>query len=193
MTRLATTLALAALALVPTSGGAAEGDSATLKLTDGSVRVMEPGGEWRALDDPVEVPKGTLVDTTDGRVNITTTGPDGEPQSAWFWEGKFVITRTTGITELRMRGGNFRVCSASGAKAAQRRRKVRRLFGEGKGRFRTRGRFSSATVRGTEWWIEDDCSGTSTIVRKGVVDVRDLVKRRTIRLRSGQRYRAASR
>jgi hypothetical protein len=46
---------------------------------------------------------------------------------------------------------------------------VRRLFGRAHGRFRTRGRNSTATVRGTEWVTEDTCEGTRTQDRKGSV------------------------
>jgi hypothetical protein len=67
---------------------------------------------------------------------------------------------------------------------------VRQLWGNGKGRFRTRGNYSSATVRGTFWLTADRCDGTFTRVRQGVIEVRDLRLRRTIRLRAGQTYLA---
>jgi len=38
--------------------------------------------------------------------------------------------------------------------------------------------------------MEDRCDGTLTIVDSGTVIVRDLVKKKTIKLRSGQRYLA---
>ena len=67
---------------------------------------------------------------------------------------------------------------------------LRRLFGRAHGRFRTRGRNSTATVRGTEWSVVDRCDGTLTTVKRGTVVVRDRVKHRTVTLRSGQRYLA---
>jgi hypothetical protein len=93
-------------------------------------------------------------------------------------------------------GGNFRRCRARSsvvdpATAAQRRRRtVRRLFGNAKGRFRTRGRHSAAVVRGTRWEVRDRCDGTLTIVRSGTVRVTDFRRNRTIVLRAGQRYLA---
>ncbi len=65
---------------------------------------------------------------------------------------------------------------------------MRRLWGRGEGDFRTAGRRSSATVRGTWWLVEDRCDGTLTKVRQGRVDVRDVRLKKTIRLRAGKRF-----
>ena len=73
------------------------------------------------------------------------------------------------------------------------RRKIRRLRGSGKGRFRTRGRYSSATVRGTVWTVTDRCDGTLTKVTRGVVAVRDFRRKKTVRLRAGRSYLAKAR
>jgi ferric-dicitrate binding protein FerR (iron transport regulator) len=59
-----------------------------------------------------------------------------------------------------------------------------------RGRFRTRGRNSTATVRGTRYLVKDSCSGTLTLVRKGSVVVRDLVKHKQRVVRAGHRYLA---
>src|SRR4029079_12448736 len=76
------------------------------------------------------------------------------------------------------------------AHAAAKKPKSRKLWGSGSGSFRTRGQYSAATVRGTEWLVQDSCAGTLTRVRKGVVAVRDNVKRKTIVLRAGKKYLA---
>jgi hypothetical protein len=52
---------------------------------------------------------------------------------------------------------------------------VRRLWGSGRGRFRTRGRYGAATVRGTKWLTLDRCDGTNVRVVRGKVSVQDLV------------------
>ena len=70
------------------------------------------------------------------------------------------------------------------------KRTIRRLRAKAKGRFRTRGRRSAATVRGTSWWTEDRCDGTLTKVQSGKVAVRDFGRRKTIVVRRGQRYLA---
>ena len=72
-------------------------------------------------------------------------------------------------------------------------KRKRRLWGDGKGRFRTKGEFSSATVRGTRWLVEDRCDGTLTRVTKGKVAVRDFVRKRTVIVRAGKQYLAKRR
>ena len=68
--------------------------------------------------------------------------------------------------------------------------KKRRLWGDGKGKFRTEGKHSAATVVGTKWLVQDSCAGTLTKVARGVVSVRDNVKHKTIRVKAGKRYLA---
>jgi hypothetical protein len=48
-------------------------------------------------------------------------------------------------------------------------------------------------VRGTKWLVQDSCAGTLTRVAKGVVAVRDNVRRKTIILRAGKKYLARPR
>jgi hypothetical protein len=71
---------------------------------------------------------------------------------------------------------------------------VRRLWGSSKGKFRTRGQHSAATVRGTRWLTSDRCDGTFTYVAEGgPVSVADFRLRRTIELKEGQSYLARPR
>ena len=67
------------------------------------------------------------------------------------------------------------------------------MWGDGKGKFRTQGEFSSATVRGTRWLVEDRCNGTLTRVTKGRVAVRDFARKRTVIVRAGKSYLAKRR
>ena len=67
---------------------------------------------------------------------------------------------------------------------------VRQVWGDGQGRFRTKGRYSSATVRGTKWLTADRCDGTFTKVQRGVIAVADFPNRRQITLRAGRSYLA---
>jgi hypothetical protein len=67
---------------------------------------------------------------------------------------------------------------------------VRRLWAQGKGRFRTRGRYSAAAVRGTNWLTADRCDGTLTQVKQGKVAVTDLVKHKTVLVPAGKSYLA---
>jgi hypothetical protein len=58
------------------------------------------------------------------------------------------------------------------------------------GKFRTRGRYSAATVRGTAWTTTDRCDGTLVTVQRGTVSVQDLVRHVTVVVRAGHRYLA---
>ena len=74
------------------------------------------------------------------------------------------------------------------------RRVVRRLWGKDKhSRFRTHGRDSVATVRGTKWVTTDRCDGTRTKVTEGKVLVRDLHRKRSVLVRAGHAYLARHR
>jgi hypothetical protein len=64
--------------------------------------------------------------------------------------------------------------------------KSRKLWGDGKGNFRTRGSIAAATVRGTRWLTEDRCAGTFVRVASGVVDVLDIKRKKVFKLRAGQ-------
>jgi hypothetical protein len=58
----------------------------------------------------------------------------------------------------------------------------------GRGAFAVRTRASESASRRGTWTTDDRCDGTRTAVSKGTVTVRDLAKRRVVRLRAGQRY-----
>ena len=64
------------------------------------------------------------------------------------------------------------------------------LHATASGRFRTRGRYSAATVRGTAWDTIDRCDGTMTRVHRGTVIVNDFVRHKTITVHAGHSYLA---
>jgi Thrombospondin type 3 repeat len=152
------------------------------------------------------LPVGSILETAKGRVELTAAAATSgsKTMKAQFFEGRFQIrqvrqgrrgaARRKLFTQLPLQGGDFRnVCgSSTRALTAQRKKrskkKVRHLWGDGKGDFQTRGRGAAATVRGTIWLTEDRCDGTLVRVRRGRVAVRDLRLRRTIILRAGQSY-----
>ena len=138
-----------------------------------------------------QIPIGSQLDTTQGTVRLVSASNSKGGKQQGDFNGAFFSTAQSrsggGLTELRLKGGKFTGCTVKGKKgkkksrrasiAAKRRykkRTVRRLRGSGKGRFRTRGKYASATVRGTDWTVTDRCNGTLTSVKSGVVVVRDL-------------------
>jgi hypothetical protein len=161
-------------------------------VVSGTVLVRRRGsGRFTRLEDGARVPYGSELDTRRGKVRIVAAARGGKTATAVFNAGRFVLARRRGaVTELRLSGplaGCGRASASDGASAA--RRRGRRLWGSGKGRFRTRGRRSAATVTGTKWLVEDRCDGsTLTLVTKGVVKVRDFGRHRTVTVRAGGRY-----
>jgi hypothetical protein len=170
------------------------GKTVNATVRAGTVRFRLPGQTaFVELTAPQQVPVGTTFDTTAGRVTLTSAADTkGATQHAWFYEGTFTIGQTTGsapLTTLTLAGA-LPDCTKGARAAATTKRKQRHLWGDGKGRFRTVGRFSSATVRGTRWVVSDRCDGTLTRVVVGSVTVRDRVHDKTVILRAGEQYLA---
>lgn len=138
------------------------------------------------------VPYGSNVDVTKGKLDMSTEAGNLAVYGAGV-TSKFKLVRATSkkgtVVELRLTGGDFSSCGkrvlAAGAKP---RKPIRRLWGKGKGRFKSKGRFSTASVRGTTWLTEDSCEGTRTFASSGVVSVYDNVKKKTINVRAGKFY-----
>ena len=82
--------------------------------------------------------------------------------------------------------------SLAGAHAAKLSSKVLQTLkaNERGGRFRTRGRYSAGTVRGTVWDTIDRCDGTLTRVEQGSVAVRNRATGTMVTLHAGQSYLA---
>ena len=138
---------------------------------------------------PGTVPLGAQIDATKGRVTITSVPKaGGAPESATFYGGIFTVTQSGAITDLKLSGPEPK-CSSKRARTSA-GKKTRKLWGDGKGSFRTSGKYSAATVRGTRWLVQDSCAGTLTQVKVGVVLVRDKVRGKNITLRAGKSYTA---
>jgi len=181
-----------------TAAGAArprKGRSVTLRAVSGTILVRVPGSrEYVPIGNLTEIPLGSIIDAREGKARITAevNTRTGRTQSSIFYDWYFKILQTKGakpITEARLTKGSFASCAPSRltrqavtAKAKRSRKRVRRLWGSGKGNFRTGGRRSSATVRGTQWLVEDRCDGTLTRVKRGRVDVRVFRTKKVVRL-----------
>jgi hypothetical protein len=157
----------------------------------GAVKVKVPGSNrFRELAQGEQLPVGTIVDTLNGRVTLVAAGG----QTADFYGGIFRIGQGKGakpLTTLTL-VEKLTCPKASNAIAAAKKKK-RRLWGDGSGRFRTKGKHSAATVVGTKWLVEDRCSSTLTRVTRGRVSVRDFVKKKTVIVRAGKKYVAKAR
>jgi hypothetical protein len=157
-----------------------------------------PGGQqgFIRLSRPRQAPVGTVVDATSGLVRLTTaTATPARSQTGDFRGGIFKILQSRtdgGLTELLIRDNpSRRTCGPTGTGTASgqlSQRILGVLRGNAKGRFRTNGEFSAATVRGTVWGVRDRCDGTLTVDTRGEVVVRDFRLKKDIILHSGQTY-----
>jgi hypothetical protein len=169
-----------------------------VQKVSGQVLVKEPSsGKFVPLTGTTEIPVGSQVDTTRGTIKLIAGLGGGKTNSANFNDGLFKIQQKhakNAYMTLLVQGGNFAICRTRALSAssvdAKRKRQVRRLWGNGKGRFTTKGRYSSATVRGTHWLVQDRCDGTLTRVLRGIVKVKDFRKHTTVNVRAGHSYLA---
>jgi hypothetical protein len=176
------------------------GSSVAGAPASGRILVRLPGQTaYTELQNGAALPVGTVVDATEGTFTLTSAlDSSGHTQKATFWGGRFTVRQPAGgkgTVELKL-VGTPAGCTKGVAKAAAKKKKPKaiRLWGQDNhGKFRTRGRFSAATVRGTKWLTTETCAGTRTTVAKGAVSVFDRVRHRTVLVRAGHSYLARRR
>jgi hypothetical protein len=168
------------------------GKSVNALFKSGTVKIKLPRTRsFVALTEDRQIPVGTIVDTLKGRVTIVAAADKkGGTATADFYGGIFKLGQTNGATPITtLKLVEKLSCKKSGkAGAAAKKKKKRRLWGDGTGKFRTEGSYSSATVRGTKWLVQDTCTSTLTRVVRGRVAVRDFVKKKTVLVRAGKKY-----
>jgi len=171
--------------------------SVNLLPSSGKVLVKLPGSKsFVLIDDGQQVPVGTTVDVRRGRVTLIAADGKGGLAQAVFYGGIFKLGQTKAkipVTVLRLTE-KLTGCKAKGkASIAKKKVKKRRLWGDGKGRFQTKGKRSAATVVGTKWMVEDRCTSTLTRVARGKVKVTDFGKHKTVLVKAGKKYVARAR
>jgi hypothetical protein len=172
------------------------GKTVNVDTVSGTVLVKVPGSKTFVVLGTQErqIPTGSIIDTRKGQISITTGAGTASKatQTAVFYDGIFQFTQPRAardaIAEAKLVGALENCPKAkkrSGSAFDAARLRGRRLWGKGKGRFRTRGRRSSTTVRGTTWLVEDRCDGTTlNRVTSGKVVVRDFGLRKDINLKA---------
>jgi hypothetical protein len=187
------------------------GHTVALQTGSGTVVVRPPDGAATTLTgDAQALPTGTRVDTRAGEVVLTSAvDAKGTTQTGRFSGGVFEVRQNGRYTQLVLVGGHWAACKTNasaarlGARPAyvgarslvitkkKKAKPIRRLWGsDDHGRFQTRGSGSVATVRGTRWLTEDDCSGTRTTVTKGAVSVRSRATGKTVTVAAGHSFLA---
>ena len=173
----------------------------------GDNAALSKGQGFVPLTEARQVPTGSEVDALHGSLRIVSnTGKVGKTQTATLAGGVFKVTQTrTGISkgqtdfnlvESAFQGAptyttckaNYKAGDATAASLSTKTLQLLKVSGHGK--FRTTGRYSSATVRGTIYTVADRCDGTLTHVIRDTVLVDDFVRHKTILLHAGQSYLA---
>jgi hypothetical protein len=180
----------------PDPADAEQGEAVVLGPESGEITVKQAGTDrYAVLEAGTPVPVGSIVDARRGTLRLISEAAGQDKQEVILRGGRFEVRQAkdgSGITEFVLRGGNFSACGRARSAGSRPTRTVRRsLWARDRGgRFRTRGRNSVATVRGTTWRVTDTCAGTTTSVSSGSVTVRELRTGRTVVVRKGGKYRA---
>ena len=160
-------------------------NSAKAALVSGTVLIKQPDGSFKPLTGDELIPLGSVVDASNGVVAITSVkNQGGDLQTANFYRGVFRLVQVPGpggavFTQLALvDGSSFRGLARRGG---------RKLWGNGKGNFKTKGGYGSATVRGTQWLTKETNNGTLIKVVRGIVSVRDFRRRETTKVGAGKK------
>lgn len=174
------------------------GRTLDIGLVSGTVVVTPPSGQPFTLgSEDRNVPIGSLIDTTRGRVDLRAAparaAAVARVEDGQFSGGAFRVRQSssTSFTQIRLTGNRGAPCPAPASAriaARQPHRTLRLLHATVSGRFQTDGRYAAATVRGTAWLTQDFCDGTLVRVTRGVVSVENLVTHRTIAVSAPHSY-----
>lgn len=170
------------------------GRSELVQRVRGRVRVRLKGKKrFVRLTAGRLLPDGSEIDTTKGVARIVVAARRKGTKTAFaiVSGGRAIIDQNRSKrprTTLKL-SQRLSCSSAKGATTSKKRRKRRSLFTRTDGgRFRTRGRHGAAAATGTAWRTIDRCRSTGVRVREGTVRVRDLVRKKTIKVSAGKRY-----
>jgi hypothetical protein len=159
------------------------------------------------LTAATQIPIGSEINSLHGSLELVTAAANkGHTQSGTFRGAIFKLTQVSGgaskglatlsLVESAFKGApTYGVCTGKRTAAdvsatAAGSRTLELLRASAHGRFRTRGRYSAATVLGTIWTVADRCDGTLTHDITDRVSVTDFVRHKTIVLHAGQSYLA---
>jgi hypothetical protein len=183
------------------------GKTVDASVVSGVVLVRTGHGRFERLTAARQLPVGAEVDALRGSVRLVTATPRPHvTQAGTFRGGVFRVAQASrgaskGLATLSLLQGAVKgapaygVCTRKGksqdaSAAATSHRVLQLLHASARGKFRTSGRYSAATVRGTVWSVANRCDGTLTHVSSGKVAVADFVRHITVVVRGGQSYLA---
>lgn len=169
----------------------------TVARISGTVLVRAKGtGKFVDLSGSTQLAPGSEVDTTHGRVGLTSVGGG----TGTFSEGRFVVEQ--GRTRRIRRAGALPkkltilrlsaplACPTGNRPPRPGKARERHLESRGKGAFETIGKYATARATGTAWTTIDRCDGTRVSVRTGVVEVLDIPRKVRLVVSAGETYLA---
>ncbi len=174
------------------------GKTVDVKPVSGQVFILV-GKALVPLTEGRQLRTGSILDTRAGSVQLTAAAGRHKRETGNFGGAVFKLTQAkNGLTTLSLAEGAFpgapsyATCKThkTGEATTARSKTLQLLRASAKGKFRTRGRYSAATVRGTKWTVADRCDGTLTRDILHSVSVSDFVRHRTVVLHAGQSYLA---
>jgi len=162
---------------------------------------LSKGTGFIPLKQARQIPVGSILDTTRGTVAISAaTSVKKTLFTGDFSYGIFELLQNRkqkGLTDLDLVDSRQRdkVCVTAGKKATAASKKLSSqvlglLRSKVHGQFTTRGQYSAATARGTQWSITDECAGTLTRVTSDVVSVEIFRTRKTVLVHAGHSFLA---
>ena len=148
-----------------------------------------------------QIPVGSVLDTRAGTVAVTAASTTkGQPSTGDFTAGVFTLLQSRtqrGLVQLNLQDSRSRsVCATTGkgARATAAKKVSNAVLGLLKstdhGKFSTRGSYSAATVRGTQYSVADTCAGTLTTVVRGSVAVDYFRRHKTVIVKAGHAFLA---
>ncbi len=173
----------------------------------GDTAALSKGTGFVPLTEARQIPTGSEIDALHGSLKmVSNTGQVGKTQTATLAGGVFKLTQvrkgiTKGMTDFNLVESAFQGAPSYGTCKAKHKatdatiaslssKTLQLLKVSGHGKFKTTGRYASATVRGTIYTVADKCDGTLTHVIRDTVLVDDFVRHKTILLHAGQSYLA---
>ena len=173
----------------------------------GDTAALSKGTGFVPLTEARQIPTGSEIDALHGSLKlVSNTGQIGKTQTATLTGGVFKVTQTRkgitkGVADLNLIESAFQGAPSYGTCKAKHKagdatiaslssKTLQLLKVSGHGKFKTTGRYASATVRGTIYTVADRCDGTLTHVIRDTVLVDDFVRHKTILLHAGQSYLA---
>ncbi len=167
------------------------GQQAEIAPLSGSVLVRPPGSRRFIRVKTIQPLRyGAVVHATRGHLQVIAATPGGGFESGQFYAGGFNLSQLgSGYVQAQLTGQPTG-CSAETPRAKIATSKPLKLWGSVKGKFRTRGSYGSASVRGTVWLTENRCDGTFFYVAEGTLQIRDFVRHKTVIVHAGHTYLA---